>query len=413
MGRIINALLGKSKKKSDSSTKMVDLFTPFFSGQCNPALNDTFMSCCQAHARHGAKFAPTVYLGEEPSINKKYITNLLSLRPNPLMNAPTFWEKVTENYFEVNNVFLYLDFDWSDYKAPLKGIYPLDPDGNQMEVRKGENREIYVRFTMDGELYIVPMSQIVHLARNVNAGEMFGHNNKAIEQVLKVIQVNYEGIEQAIKTSAFLRFIVQTTTPMTDKVLEEKTKYFAEQYLGKKATGIAYIDSANSIIQVNSQAKYANADEVKLFEEKIYKYLGINEKILFATFNEDEWAAYYESSLEPLVMKIETELTYKIFSEAERAYGNVVRIDPNRLQTASLKTRVTIASIIQKLPVYVPNTINDLLFVPRTEHGDEEYSTLNYVKADEQSQYQGTGKPSEKNTDEEDKPKEGEEDAKE
>lgn len=411
MGRIINALLGKKDKKSDAATKMVDLFTPFFSGQCNPALNDTFMACCQAHARHGAKFAPTVYLWEEPSINKKYITTLLSLRPNPLMNAPTFWEKVTENYFEVNNVFLYLDFDWNDYKTPLKGIYPLDPDGNQMEVRKGENRELYVRFTMDGELYVVPMSQVVHLARNVNAGELFGYSNKAIEQVLKIIQVNYEGIEQAIKTSAFLRFIVQTSTPMTDKVLEEKSRYFAEQYLGKKATGIAYVDSANNIIQVNSQAKYANADEIKLFEEKIYKYLGINEKILLATFNEDEWAAYYESSLEPLVMKIETELTYKIFSEAERAYGNVVRIDPNRLQTASLKTRVTIASIIQKLPVYVPNTINDLLFIPRTEHGDEEYSTLNYVKADEQSQYQGTGTTTDDKT-EEDKPKEDEEDAK-
>ncbi len=414
MGKIINALLGKKKQKAETSAKLLDMFAPFFSGQCSPALNDTFMSCCQAHARHGAKFTPTVYLNDEPSINKKYITNLLSLRPNPLMNAPTFWEKVTENYFEVNNVFLYLDFDWSDFKAPLKGIYPIDPDGNQMEVRKGEDKELYVRFTMDGQCYIVPMSQIAHFARNVNAGELFGHNNKAIEQVLRVIQTNYEGIEQAIKTSAFLRFIVQTTTPMTDKVLEEKTRYFAEQYLGKKATGVAYIDSANSIIQVNSQAKYANADEVKLFEEKIYKYLGINEKILLATFNEDEWAAYYESSLEPLVMKIETELTYKIFSEVERAHGNRVRIDPNRLQTASMKTRVTIAAIIQKLPVYVPNTINDLLFVPRTEHGNEEYSTLNYVKADEQSQYQGTGspKPSENKTDEEDKTEEDEEDAK-
>lgn len=410
MGRIINALLGKNKVQKNKASKLslLEMFSPFFSGQSNPRLNDTFMSCCQAHARHGAKFAPTVYLNDEPSKNKKYITDLLSLRPNPLMNAPTFWEKVTENYFEVNNVYIYLDFDWDDYKAPLKGLYPLDPDSNQVEVRKGEDGSLYMKFVMNGVQYIVPMSQIVHLARNVNAGEMFGYNNKAIEQVLKVIQTNYEGIEQAIKTSAFLRFIVQVTTPMNDKVLEEKTKYFAEQYLGKNATGIAYVDSANSIIQVNSQAKYANAAEVKVFEEKIYKYMGINEKILLATANEDEWPAYYESSLEPLVMKIEAELTYKLFSEAERAYGNKVKIDPNRLQTASLKTRGIMATIIQKLPVYKPNTIMDLLYLPRLEHGEAEYSTLNYVKADEQSQYQGTTPSSKPKEEDKTTPKEEE-----
>lgn len=392
MGKIINAIFSKNKNlnKNKNNLSVLDLFSPYFSGESNPRLNDTFMSCCQAHARHGAKFTPTVYLNNEPSKNKKYITDLLSLRPNPLMNAPTFWGKVTENYFEVNNVFIYLDFDWTDFKAPLKGLYPLDTDYNRIEVRCNDSNELFMKFTMNNNQYVVPMSQIAHIARNVNAGELFGYNNKAIDQVLKVIQTNYEGVEQAIKTSAFLRFIIQVTTPMNDKVLKEKTEYFANQYLGKSATGIAYMDAASNVIQINSQAKYANAEDVKLFEEKIYKYLGISEKILTADFNEDGWSSYYESSIEPLVMKIEAELTYKIFSVAERSYGNRVVIDPNKLQTASLKTRAMIASIIQKLPVYVPNTINDLLFVPRTEHGADEYSTLNYVKASEQSAYQGT-----------------------
>ena len=394
MGKIINFLLGKNKVQKTEKPKLssVDFFTPFFSGMANPRLNDTFMSCCQAHARHGAKFTPVVYLGDKPSENKKYITELLTLRPNPIMNAPTFWEKVTENYFEVNNVFLFLDFDWSDFRAPLKGIYPLDPDGNQLEVRRGDDNALYIRFSMDGQQYIAPLSQIGHIARNVNTGEFFGHNNKAIEQVLKVISTNYEGIEQAIKTSAFLRFIVQTTTPMHDDVLKKKAKDFADQYLGKDATGVAYVDAASSIIQVNSQAKYANAAEMDRFEDKIFSYLGTNKKILQASYNDDagEWTAYYESSLEPLVMKIEAELTYKLFSDTERAHGNKIKIDANKLQNASLKTRATIAAIIQKLPVYKPNTINELLFLPKTEHGEVEYSTLNYVKASEQSQYQGT-----------------------
>jgi len=389
MGKIINALLG-NKNKDNYKLSTLDAFTPFFSNSANPKLNDTFMSCCQAHARHGAKFAPMVYLKDKPSTDKKYITDLLCLRPNQLMNAPTFWEKVTENYFELNNVFLYLDYDWTDYKKPLKAIYPLDIDNNQIEVRKGDNNKLYMRFVMEGQAYITDMDQIIHIARNVNTAEFFGQSNEAIRQVLKVIQTNYEGIDQAIKTSAFLRFIVQTTTPMNETVLAKKAEDFANQYLGKKSIGVAYLDAANQVIQVNSQGKYVNAEEMKLFEDKIYKYLGINEKILTASYNEDDYAMYYESSLEPLALKIITELEYKLFTENERAHGNHIVINQDRLQTASMKTRILIANIIQKLPQYKPNTINDLLFLPRTEYGDEEYSTLNYVKSSEQSKYQGT-----------------------
>ena len=388
MGKIINALLKNKVQKDSTKLSFLDLFTPFFSNEANPRLNDTFMACCQAHARHGAKFAPSVYLGEVKSKNKRYITDLLTLRPNKLMNAPTFWEKVTENYFESNNVFIYLDYDWSDFKQPLKSLYPLDPEGNQLEVRRGDDGALYLQFMMGNAKYTVSTEQVVHIARNVNAGEFFGHSNRAIETVLRVIQTNYEGMEQAIKTSAFLRFIVQTTTPMTAQTLKEKSDYFAQQYLGKNATGIAYIDGAEQIVPINSQLRYANAEEVDRFEKKIYNYLGISEKILQATYNEDEWAAYYESSLEPLVLKLETELTYKLFTTTERTFGNTVKIDANRLQTASLKTRGMIAQIIQKMPVYVPNTINELLYLPKTDHGDVEYSNLNFVKTSDQSEYQ-------------------------
>lgn len=392
MGKIINTLLGKDKEKAKQSTlKSIDVFTPFFSGQVDPKLNDTFMACCQAHARHGAKFAPTALRNGERDKITDSISTLLTLRPNPIMNAPTFWEKITENYFETNNVFLYLDFDYKNIYEPLRAIYPLDPDGNQVEVRKGDDGNIYIRFMMSGKIYFVNIDQIVHIARNVNSGEFFGYGNKAIEQTLKVIQTNYEGIEQAIKSSAFLRFIVQTTTMMNDDVLEQKAARFSKTYLSKNSMGVAYIDGATNIIQANSQGKYANADEMNFFEKKIYSYFGINEKILQATFNEDEWAAYYESSLEPLALKIETELTYKIFTKEERAKGYKIVVHTDRLQTASLKTRASIAAIIQKLPVYKPNTINELLFLPKTEHGEKEYIFLNYENVSKETENENEG----------------------
>lgn len=381
--------LNKKQTEIKSNIAPLTLFSPVFSNDYDTAHNDIFASCIQAHGRHGSKFNPVVYLKDSKATNKQYLTDLLCVRPNALMNAATFWEKVTTNYFETNNAFIYVETDPDDLKRPIKALYVLDGELNQMELRRADNDEIYLKFVLDGRIVIVSINQIIHIARNV--GEFYGKANKAIEQVLKVISTNYQGIEQAIKTSAFLRFIVQSTTVLPDAVLQEKAEKFAKAYLGSTATGVAYVDAASNIVQVNSHAKYANAEEMQVFEDKIYNYLGINKKILQGTYNEEqgEWTAYYESSLEPLVIKIEQELSYKLLTTDERRRGYSINVEVDKLQHASLKTRVLIAGVIQKLPTYIPNVVNKLLYLPTSPHGEDEYATLNYTPSDKQAEYQG------------------------
>ena len=55
-----------------------------------------------------------------------------------------------------------------------------------------------------------------------------------------------------------------------------------------------------------------------------------------------------------------------------------------------------------KLPVYKPNVITNLLYLPDLENGDKEYATLNFVNADKQDDYQGVDKTSNDKEDEED-----------
>jgi HK97 family phage portal protein len=391
VGKLLDTFLGKYLRKNEQpSLNFIDIFRPSFFGSSDPRLNDTFMTCVQAHGRHAAKFCPRAIKNGEENDKAKHITYLLSQRPNPLMSAPVFWETITEDYFTSNNAFIFLEWDYSNYKEPLKALWRLDPDMNQMEIRTNENNEVFLRFNLNGKTFTTSINDVAIIPRNIDATDIFGGNNKAVADILKMIRTNYQGIEQAIKMSAFLRFLVQTTTPLTQPKREEKAKEFAEAFLEiEKSTGVAYIDSAQQIIQVNSQAKYLDAPTVKFFESKIYNYLGINEAIVSAKFTEDEWQAYYESSLEPLALKIASELTYKIFSLAEIRQGNAIEIYTDALQTASLKTRATIAALIMKLPTYRPNDINDLLYMPRTINGDKEYSTLNYVEADKANQYQG------------------------
>jgi hypothetical protein len=73
-------------------------------------------------------------------------------------------------------------------------------------------------------------------------------------------------------------------------------------------------------------------------------------------------------------------MTYKLLTPGEIAAGNRIVIENNRLQTASLSTRVKIAALLLKQPIIKPNDINELLYMKKTEHGDTEYQTLNYTE---------------------------------
>jgi HK97 family phage portal protein len=397
VSNVISKIKGNKDLKKGIITSFESLFTPVFSSTYDASLNDVYVSCANAHARHASKFMPNVYRNETKSEDpsKQYLNKLLSLRPNPLMSAAQFWERVANLYYLESNVFIFLEWNYINYKEPLKALWILDLEEHMLELKSDKNGNVYLSFTLNGEPHYTSMENIIHIARNTGPN-ILGEKNLAIKKVLDIISTNYEGMEQAIKTSAFIRFIVQSTTLLNEDVRKSRAKAFAEAYLGKDSSGVVYLDSAQQIVPVVPNNKYANEAEMKLFENKIYNYMGISEEILKAKFKEDDWNAYYDSSIEPFAYKISQELTYKIFTEKEISFGNRIAIVFDKLDTASLKTKIAVAQVVQKLPTYRPNDVNRLLGMPVTENGEKEFSTLNYVDANKQNQYQNVNGPEEK-----------------
>jgi len=48
-------------KKTGSQLKSLNVNSPHFTGESNPKLNETFVTGCNTHARHGSKIRPLVY----------------------------------------------------------------------------------------------------------------------------------------------------------------------------------------------------------------------------------------------------------------------------------------------------------------------------------------------------------------
>lgn len=376
---IFSNWFGKQNQVKKNKSSILTINSPSFSTLVNVRDNDVFMSAVLCNARHTSKVNVRAYRKDDVLNNE--LTFLLSRRPNKLMSASSFWEKARINYDCDTNVFIYLDWEILPLSKKLKSLWVIDPTG--IQIATDENRNIWFSFYIDGKQIYCDESQIAVISKNINRNEFFGNGNSCIKKTLDVIDTNYQGIENAIKTSAYIRFVLQTATLMQGEAKTKKAKEFSDAMLNAEVnhTGVAVIDGAEKLTQIDNKGDYVKFEEIKTFQDNIYKFLGVNEKILKAENNDNEWQAYYESTLEPFFIKLSDELTYKIFTSREIGFGDEIRAETNRIQNASYDTRLKIAERVQLLPKYAPNQVLKLLYLPEIENGDDLYENKNYQQA--------------------------------
>lgn len=370
----------------------MDLFAPVFSKMINPELNDTYMSCLQTHAKHTSKIKPKVYLKDDLAKNKKWLTDMLCLRPNPIMSASSFWEKARYNYDNDRNAFIYIDWDVFNTKKPIYALWVIDP--TTMELLYDEkSKRYFMKFMLRNEEITTSLDNVIHIPNGVKNNEVFGEQSSAINQVLNVINTNFQGIENAIKQSSFIRFITTATTVVSPDKAKKRADRFAEDYLNvaNSKGGLIYVGGGEQIIQVKNDSKYVNGEDIKILEDKILNYQNMDRSMLSSDFNEDTWQAYYETNLETFNTKLMDELNYKLFTEKERSLGNRVVISSADMQVINVQTKIKLIAETRETGLYTVNEARKLLNMPPLpEGGDIRLVSLNYINAEKADDYQMT-----------------------
>lgn len=296
----------------------------------------------------------------------KSLDRLLQLRPNPLQTAAEFWERVATFYYNYNNAFIYLE---RDVRGDIVALWAPEPDG--IQYAKLEDGEVWLRFTIDGKQVTYPYSLMAHIASNVIKDPLFGVQNNSIREVLNLINTNYKGVENAIRTSAFIRFIGELVTKVSEDKLAEKSREFTERYLkvndqgAQNPVGIVFTDSSYKLtpVQTNGQ-KTANYAEMRQFDEAVYKFMGCPESVIAGKATEAELVAYLETTVIPFFERAAQELSYKVYSVAELDRGNRITFSDRRLQYMPMETRLKVFQACREMGAFTFGTLGDLLGLP-------------------------------------------------
>lgn len=370
-------------------------FTPF-SG--NAYESDIYRAAIDAIARNAAKLKGKHIVYSKHN-NKRlqgdqYLNRILQVRPNPYMTAYDLVYKLVTHYYLHNNAYAFLQKDDRGY---LQAIYPLSPVN--VEFVTDPANEMYLRFLFSsGDQVTLHMSEVLILRRFFNSNDLLGDSNTAIMPALDLAHTQNEGLEESIKSNATIRGILKYNQVLSPEKLKEEKEAFIQDYLTvKNHGGIAALDSKADYTPLTMSQMTIDDKQLESVKKKIYEYLGISESIVNSTYTEDEWAAFYESVIEPLSLQFSLELTDKLFTAREQAFGNTIIFESNRLQFASNASKTNILKELVPLGLLTINQGLEILNLPPVEDGDKRLQTLNVVNAELVDQYQTGGKSNEGN----------------
>lgn len=364
-------------------------FTPF-SG--NAYENDIFRSAVHAIATNAAKLKGKhiVYSkynnkreSGDPALNR-----LLETRPNPYMSAYDMIYKLVTHLYIHNNAFAYLQ---KNNRGTLTAIYPLS--ANNVEFVSDEQEKLYMRFLFgDGQQVTLPMDEVLILRRHFNSNDLLGNDNMAINNVLDLAHTQDEGLRESVKNSAQLRGILKFNQVMSPEKLKEEKEAFKRDYLNMNNNGgVAVIDNKLDYTPLNADTHSLDTSQMEIVKRKIYDYLGVGETIINGTYSEDEWSAFYESTLEPIALQMSQELTEKLFTEREYSFGHRIIFESNRLQFASNESKTRMLKELVPMGLLTTNQALEILNLPPVEDGDKHIQSLNYIEKDVAKDYQLNG----------------------
>ena len=120
-----------------------------------------------------------------------------------------------------NNCLIFVERGDTIASDRVKALWIIPMDA--VEIRS-DAQNLYFRFRIGSQTYITDMNDMIILSRNVGfLVDTFGKIDRSIEQVIKIIKTNYEGLEQSIRMSAFIRFLVSTPTLLSEEQKEKKS----------------------------------------------------------------------------------------------------------------------------------------------------------------------------------------------
>lgn len=271
--------------------------------------------------------------------------------PNDRMTQSDFIEKIFWQLFLNYNSFIVPTYDIA-YDAngnkvkKCNGLWPIQPA--QVDFLQDDKGELFVKFSF-ANTYETTLryGDVIHIRYRFSVNEFLGGNefgqpdNNALLKTLEINDTLLQGVGKAMKASFAVNGVIKYNTLIDDGTMDQNIKEL-EQRLRSSESGFLPMDIKGEFIPFENKAQLVDADTLKFVDEKILRQFGVSLPILTGDYTKEQYEAFYQKTLEPLVISVSQAFTKTLFTNREKSFGNRIKFYPHELIFMSTDQKLTL-----------------------------------------------------------------------
>lgn len=394
--------LFKRQPKNSKFAPTLDGFVPIYSQfGTNIYASDVVQQALKCIVDEMKKLKPmhVRYNGSDPvPVRSGDIKEVLE-EPNPLMTQSEFLEKIcwlllmNYNAFIIPTYYTWVDDKTGAERRYYEALYPINP--TQVDFIEDAGGRLFVKFWFwNGETTTVRYDDVIHIKYNYSVNQYMGGNelgqpdHKALLSTLELNNTLLEGVAKAMKASYAVNGVVKYNTLMDDGKTEQALREL-ERKLKNNESGFMALDLKSEFMPLEHNSQIVDENTLKFIDEKILRNFGVPLAILTGDFTKEQYEAFYQKTLEPLVISISQAFTKKMFTKRERAFGNKIELYPKELIFMTISQTLEMINILSPTGGLFENEKRVALGLqPLPELEGKRYMSLNWIDANNANQYQ-------------------------
>ena len=312
-------------------------------------------------ARNSAKLRP-----EFTGAAKQKLIRQLKNKPNEFQSWYQFLYRLRTIYEIQNNAIIVPMLDKYDQ---VTGIFPVLPSSCEVVEYKGVE---YLRYHFsNNQVGAIELSRCGLVTKHQYKNDIFGDRNTALNSTMALIDINKQGIKEAIKASASFRFMAQMINFATDADIAAERKRFVEtNFKADSGELLLFSNKVGQIHQIDSKPYSIDDKQMEQISKSVFNYFGVSEEAVQNKLVGDAAAAFYEGAIEPFAIQASEAITFMLYTPIEINTGNSFMFSANRIQFMSNGDKLNFVTSMADRGLATINELRDVLNMPPVEGGD-------------------------------------------
>ena len=337
-------------------------------------------------------------IGNDPTPVRGNVQDVLD-NPNEFMTKSEFIEKTTWLLLLNYNAFIipvyrtWVDENTGAERRIYEALYPIKPE--EVDFIQDPTGELFCRFRFwNGFETTLAYKDVIHWRKNYSLNQYMGGNELGQPDhgpILETLQLNHDllkGVAKAMHASYAINGVVKYNT-VIDKGKTEAALAEMEEKLRKSESGFLPLDLKADFTPLQRSSSVVDPATLAFIDSKILRNWGVPLSILEGDFTKEQYEAFYQKTLEPLIVSLSQAMTKKIFTSREKSFGNKIELYPKDLIFMTVSQTLEMINILSPTGGLFENEKRVALGLrPLPELEGQRLMSLNWIDASKADQYQ-------------------------